>query len=219
MKVLIIVLTWLDNGIYQKFYNKQNETWDSIDVENTSTFYYINQGVEKKIEGHFIINNLSETLQNAGYKMLNCFEKTIDWDYDYIFHTNSSSYVDKKKLYEWLKDKPREEFYSGVVGYHDSHKFASGCGFSLSKDVVRLILNNKEQWVHADYDDLTLGILLNQLGVDIYPAPRFDFTSDSLFSEQNIQIPTDFFHYRCKTTDRNFDVEMLSRIHNKKNQN
>lgn len=207
MKVIVLVLTYLDNSIYSGFYNKQNETWNSIDVENVDVYFNINGGETKEIKGHFIINDLPETVPNEGYKIINCFEQTLDWDYDYIYHTNSSSYVDKELLYKWLLDKPREKFYSGVVGNYKNYPFASGCGFTISKDVVRLILENQNDWEHGDADDATLGILLSKLGVNVHPAPRYDIID-------NTNIPNDFFHYRLKTNNRYQDIENMSKVFN-----
>lgn len=209
MKIIILVLTYLDGDIYTKFYEQQNKTWNSLDVPGVETFFNINGGNNKEISGHFIINNLPESAYNEGYKIINCFEKTLDFDYDYIFHTNSSSYIDKELLYEWLKDKPKENFYSGVIGRFRDYDFASGCGFTLSKDVVVKILENQNSWEHGESDDASLGRLLCDLGYEIYPAPRFDVAHDSL-------IPDDYFHYRCKTSDRNFDVSIMEAIFNLK---
>lgn len=208
MKVLVLVLTYLDNGVYSNFYNKQNETWNSVDVDGVDVYFNINNGDKKEIKGHFIINDLPETVENEGYKIINCFEQTLDWDYDYIYHTNSSSYIDKKLLYEWLLDKPKEKFYSGVRGTYLGHPFASGCGFTISKDVVKMILDNQSEWEHGNADDATLGILLQKLGLTVYEAPRFDLI------DYSGDIPNNFFHYRCKTNNRDLDVNNLTRIHN-----
>jgi hypothetical protein len=214
MKILILVLTYLDNGIYTNLYNKQNDTWNSIDVNGVDVFFNINGGDKKEIRDHFIINDLPEKIETEGYKVINCFEQTLNWEYDYIFHTNSSSYIDKQLLYNWLLDKPRKNFYSGVVGEYFGNKFASGCGFSLSKDVVIKILEHQDKWSHGASDDATLGVLLNSLNVPIYPAPRFDITSKNI----NV-IPDNYFHYRCKTDDRKWDLLNFDKIFNLKIKN
>jgi hypothetical protein len=210
MKILILVLTYLDDNIYSKFYETQRKTWDSIDVKGVDTFYNINGGDKKEIKGNLIINDLPETVSNEGYKIINCFNQTLDWDYDYIYHTNSSSYVDKKLLYEWLLDKPRTNFYSGVKGSYQGYPFSSGCGFTISKDIVKLILEHQDNWSHGDADDATLGILLHRLGINVYEAPRFDVI------DYEGEIPNNFFHYRCKTNNRELDINNLIRIHNSK---
>lgn len=211
MKILISVLTYLDGGIYENFYHKQNETWNSIDVDDVDTFFYIGGGEKKEIRNHFSINDLPETVPNEAYKLLNFFNQTLEWDYDYIYHTNSSSYVDKKLLVEWLSTKPKTGFYSGVVGNYHGHLFASGCGFTISKDVVKLILKHQNEWTHGMEDDATLGILLKKYGIDVYPAPRLDIDYNNFNN-----ISNDYFHYRCKTNNRVFDIENMGRIHNNK---
>jgi hypothetical protein len=211
MKILISVLTYLDGGIYSKFYEAQNKTWDSIDIENIETFYYVGNGEKKEISGKLVINDLPEEIENEAYKFINFLTLTNDKEYDYIYHTNSSSYVDKKLLYEWLLDKPRENFYSGLIGDYSGHKFASGCGFTISKDVVKKILEHQDEWSHGDCDDATLGILLTSLNIPIYPAPRFD-----VIDKKITEIPDNYFHYRCKTHDRNWDVQNFDKIFNLK---
>ena len=88
MKIIILVLTYLDNDVYSKFYQKQNETWNSIKVNGVDVFFNINNGDKKEINSHFIINDLPETVENEGYKIINCFEQTIGWDYDYMLIKN-----------------------------------------------------------------------------------------------------------------------------------
>jgi hypothetical protein len=207
MKILISVLSYLDNGIYSKFYEMQNKTWDSIPFDGVETFYYVGNGKKKEISGKLIINNLPETVQNEAYKFINFLEHTINMDYDYVFHTNSSSYVDKKLLYNWLLDKPRDKFYSGVKGEYNGHYFASGCGFTISKDVVKIMLDNQSKWEHGCCDDATLGILLKNSNINVYEAPRFDIVN------YDGTIPTNYFHYRCKTSNRELDIINLQRIH------
>jgi len=40
MKILILVLSLNDGGIYSKFYDTQKKTWDSIEHDNIETYYY-----------------------------------------------------------------------------------------------------------------------------------------------------------------------------------
>ena len=207
MKILIFVLTYLDGGIYESFYKRQTETWNTINYDDIKVYFYVGGGDKQEINGDLIINNLPETVPNEAYKLINCFEQTLDWEYDYVFHTNSSSYIDKKLLYKWLLDKPREKFYSGVVGNYHNYPFASGCGFTISKDVVKLILENQNDWEHGNADDATLGVLLSNLGLNVYPAPRYDIID-------NTNIPNDFFHYRLKTNNRYQDIENMSKVFN-----
>lgn len=210
-----MVTTFLDDNIYTEFYKKQNETWNSFDVQDITVYFNINDGKIKEKKGHFIINNLPESYLNAASKIINCFEQTMYDDYDYLFHTNSSSYIDKELLYKWLENKPRKRFYSGLIGSHNGINFASGCGFTLSKDLVELSLINRNKWENTPIFDVDLGKTMLELNIPIYPAPRQDFYT--LIHDKH-SIPTDFFHYRCKSNDRKFDIANMQSIFEMKNQ-
>jgi len=141
MKILIIVLSHNDGGIYSLFYESQKKTWDSVVVDDVETYYLFGNHHCDEIVNKEILVNVSESgINNCGYKTLKSFILTKNIKYDYIFRTNSSSYVDKKMLLEYIKDKPIEKYYSGVIGFHGGIKFSSGSGYFISRDLVNLIM-------------------------------------------------------------------------------
>ena len=68
------------------------------------------------------------------WKFLLTLREVINEEWDYIFRTNTSSYVSKNRLIEFSKNLPKEKCYCGI----DGGGFASGAGFFLSKDCARL---------------------------------------------------------------------------------
>ncbi len=206
MKILIVTLSYLDGGIYSKFYESQNQSWNSVEVDGVDTFFLVGNSPKDEIDGHLIKTNVPESLINCGHKTLKAFELLKDREYDYIFRTNSSSYVDKELLKNYLIDKPRTNFYSGVIGNHNGIIFASGSGFIISKNLVDLVLYKKEYWEHRFIDDVALGFLLRFLKISPVPAPRFDIQT------VNHLTPKDYYHYRIKTSDRYKDCEYMKQI-------
>lgn len=206
MKILIVTLTYLDGGIYTKFFESQNESWNSVEVEGVDTFFLVGNNDKDEIDGNIIKTNVPESLVNCGHKTIKAFELLKNLDYDYIFRTNSSSYVDKQLLKNYLEDKPRNNFYSGVIGNHHGIIFASGSGFIVSKNVVDLVLLKKEYWEHRFIDDVALGLLLRHLSVNPVPAPRFDIQA------VNNSTPTNYYHYRIKTSNRHQDCDYMKAI-------
>jgi hypothetical protein len=138
-------------------------------------------------------------------------------EFDYIFRTNSSSYIDKKLLYNYLIDKPKTNFYSGVIGDLNGNKFASGSGYVLSKDLVEVVLDNLDLWNHDYIDDVALGILLNKIGHRPVEAPRFDIDIHNFFHNIFNKVPLNFYHYRLKSKNRNFDISQMKKIYKNKN--
>lgn len=216
MKILILVLSLDDQGFYTQLYKKQKETWDSESVEDVDTMYYFGNSQSNFIDKENIYTDVKEQLIFCGYKTLTAFNLIKDLEFDYIFRTNSSSYVDKKLLLEFIKDKPKQNFYSGAIGNYNGIPFASGSGYFLSKDLFKYILENKNEWNHQVIDDVSVGIMMLQKNVKIHIGKRFDLTDECY---QNIyNIDPNYYHYRCKIqSNRLMDIENMGKIHIIKN--
>lgn len=208
MKIIIIVLSYNDNNIYSKFYEAQKKTWDSEKINDIDTYYLFGNHSCNEIIGKELLVNIPEP--DYGNKTLNSFILVDSMDYDYIFRTNSSSYIDKSLLLEYVKDKPKEKYYSGVIGTYNGIEFASGSGYFLSKDLVKLVIDNRNMWNLNHIDDVALGEFLRCFGYKPTPNPRFDVVN-------NNYIPKEYFHYRLKTHNRLEDVNNLYKIFNIKN--
>jgi hypothetical protein len=212
MNILILVLSVDDQNFYTNLYKKQKDTWDSEIVDGVKTMYYFGNAEDNFINKENIYINTKEELMLCGYKTLKAFELIKNLEFDYIFRTNSSSYIDKKLLLEFIKDKPKENFYSGVVGDYHGLPFASGSGYFLSKDLLNYILENKNQWNHQVIDDVSVGIMMLQKNIKIFPGKRFDLTDE--FYENLFNIDPYYYHYRCKMqSNRLIDIENMEKIH------
>lgn len=209
MKLLILVLSKKDNGgIYDNFYELQKSTWDSLKINGVTTFFYFGDSTKNYISGSDIFVSVEDNLRNCGLKTIEVFKLLKDYDYDYIFRTNSSSYIDKELLYKLLLNKPRSGYYAGKVGHHYDIPFASGSGYVMSKDIVNFLLLNETKINHHFLDDVSFGKLLSDNGIYPKELPRFDVVSDN--------IDVDYFHYRIKNDNRNNDLEYMKKIFNLK---
>lgn len=209
MKILILVLSYNDNGLYTKFLNAQKETWDSIQVDGVNTYYYFGNHTDNVIENDQILTKSPEGLMNCTHKTIECFKQILTFDFDYIFRTNSSSYVDKLGLKNYLIDKPKNKFYSGIIGNCNDIFFCSGSGYFLSKDLVKLIVENENIINHSLIDDVAIGQFLGSNEVCLINSERFDVIESN-------NIPLNFFHYRLKTTNRDNDIYNMKLIFSEK---
>ncbi len=213
MRVLILVLSFEDNCTYSAFRNVQLKTWDSIEINNVETYYYYGGASYGVINNNSIFLDVDEGLENCGYKTIECFKTIMSLNFDYIFRTNSSSYIDKSLLYNFLITKPRHKFYCGIIGQFNEIKFASGSGYFLSRDLVEIVINNAENWDHNLLDDVALGKLLSSYDIPIFPSEkRIDIKSYNWINSLISFIPVNFFHYRLKSENRNFDLFQMKKI-------
>ncbi len=201
MKILIMVLSSAKPP-YEKLMQSQKETWDSLNVENVTTaFYYgvdMPEGVSalpEVFENYWRIDMAlpcSDEYEMMHWKFKVALDQVWDLEWDYIFRTNSSTYVRKDKIYEFLLDKPRKKYYAGV----DGGGFASGTGAILSRDCAKII---KDQFTTepSPSEDSLIGVYLQRNGIFVQPGPkRVSFN----FAENKI-VEADF--YRCKSESMN----------------
>ena len=115
-KILISVLS-LEKEPFISLEKSIRETWGSTKPEGIDIIYYYGNSKEDKLIGDKLYLNAPEGLINVGHKTLKMYEYIYNnFDFDYVYRTNSSSYIDIKKLQSFIADKPTEKFYSGVIG-------------------------------------------------------------------------------------------------------
>lgn len=212
MKILIIVLSHNDNGgVYSKFYDAQKNTWDSLNVDGVNTYYLFgNHDKNEIIDDKILTDVIDYNTKACGYKTIKSFELTKHLDYDYIFRTNSSSYIDKQLLVDYVIDKPLDNYYSGVIGTYQNLNFASGSGYFLSKNLVNLVIENYNLWNHLLIDDVAIADLLKTFNITPTKNSRYDILN------YDNNIPNNYFHYRLRTSNRDIDIVNMYNMFNQK---
>lgn len=193
---------------YYKLMKAQKETWDSIDHPNVETVYYYGEELPEGVtpgDKRDLAMNCSDTYMMMHYKFKLALDAVWDREWDYIFKTNSSSYVDKHNLYLKAQTLDNKLVYCGV----DGGRFASGAGAFISRDLcayLRKVLNHIPQ----TYEDVHIGQLLNMEVTRGACRQDFDSLDNTILLDQ--------YHYRCKidSKDRNKDIEMFYKIFDKK---
>jgi hypothetical protein len=213
MKVIILVLS-SNLPQYQILENAIRSTWDSVKNKNIEVYYYYGESKENTIIEDKIYTSSPEGYSNIGEKTITAFELIKDKNFDYLFRTNSSSYIIKENLLNFLEDKPKENFYTGIIGKHSNINFCSGSGYFLSKNLVVDIIKNKNLWNHNYIDDVAISELITKkMGVAITDcAKRLDIHSlKRIYTLEDIKLN---YHIRCAWhSDRSVDVFHMKKIH------
>jgi len=208
MKILILVLS-SQNDIYPELRKTQQQTWDSVQVEGVETIYYIGGyggiGLER-------INDSSQELHlpcSDGYNMMHYKFKqallNIDYsNFDFVFKTNASSYINKKLLLEFAETLQKEKCNCGIDG-----GFASGCGVFFSPDCLDILKDIIDDHPVASEDSLMSSYLRkHDIGVTA-GAKRIDITHSQNWCEVNNSC----YHYRVKHDyDRQNDIMIMKKI-------
>jgi hypothetical protein len=140
MKVLVLVQS-IEEGRYTELIQTQKETWDSVNHPQVQTVFYMPHETKEGFEGKnlYIRENLHWGLMYVHF-MRACVQ-LMKYEWDYLFKTDNSSYVNKAELIKLLEKKPRTKFYGGhpFSGGADPaiiNDFMWGEGLALSRDVV-----------------------------------------------------------------------------------
>lgn len=202
----------------------QQETFDSVEVEGVRTVYYHGglpeQGAVKFSVKHSNPHSSWERVEfnctDKYYYMASKFREALrytqDWEYDYIFRSNSSSYINKPALVEFAKTLPTEKLYAGWT-FKDSEDFGgdcvSGAGIFLSRDTAKILMDEIDPAKEME-EDVYCGRILRRNGITaIDDKSRYDVNSDHDY------IPLDRYHYRFKgaTGNRLVDAHNMKMLH------
>src|SRR5205807_9551577 len=101
-----------------------------------------------------------------------CFAYVLEHrHFDLVFRTNASTYIDLPNLRRYVDaNADPTRFYAGKGANVDGIDFATGTGIFLSRDLVELLA--REEWDHSYLDDVAIGKLLHEHGVERRFAPR-----------------------------------------------
>ena len=214
---VIILILANDNTIYlqcQTLWKRYINSHPNI----KSYFIKLNPELKNDI---LIDNDIIFVKGNESY-VPGCLIKTVESikyllsneEFDYIFRTNMSSVVDLNKLYNLLENYNQD--YSGVIGYCDNVKFASGAGMLLSKNMCNFLINNRHLLNYNLIDDVSIGTLLQNNNVTIYPLTRFEtYNYETNLDLINKELIKDYYHFRCKSNiDDNNTIIIMEKIIN-----
>lgn len=149
-----------------------------------------------------------------GLKTLSAFRYVLEnYEFEFLFRTNTSSFVDLPRLLDHLNDKPKTGLYAGVIGtVFQNDKFASGAGILMSRDVVERICLDGENWKHGLIDDIAIGELVAKLSepsIDVISLPRLDLNSLDLVHRTDPELIKKSIHLRCKSGSALETIEIM----------
>jgi hypothetical protein len=169
-----------------------------------------------------IITPSPEDWSLIGLKTIIAFKHVLkNYEFDYLFRTNTSSYVDTQKLLGFLESQPKSSLYGGVIGtVFEDTKFASGAGILLSRDVVERICEREHEWKHGYVDDVALAEVVSKLNepqVPLVALPRVDLPTYEAAVQIDPEIIKSNFHFRCKSDSPEETIKIMHHIHKVKN--
>jgi hypothetical protein len=216
MKIIILIIAQKKQP-YIELEAACRNTWASVNHPDIQILYlHAQPNVISHIDNDELIVNGEEGLYNIGYKTIKAFEYCLNnLEFDYIYRTNLSSYVDQVGLYKYANTCPLDDVYNGVIGNYNDISFASGSGYLISKNLVKYTVTNKNEWNHIDFiDDVSLAKVLKSNNISPTYVNRIDILDDNALTSFDTSTIQDCFHFRCKSeTDRQHDIKVMNMLY------
>jgi hypothetical protein len=225
-KLIILVLCSSANR-FKKLEKAIKQTWATVKHPQVKIIFYTDnyKSFLKKeapvMLGDDLILPCKDGLLECTEKTLQAFEYVMaNFDFEYIFRVNLGSYVSLKKIISFLNDKPKTKFYAGIIGRVE-HKgqsipFASGSGYFLSHDMVKLITDNRADLNNTLIDDIALGIFMNDNNININTsAIRLSYVNEKIEYHAGDKVVDSIsdnllYHIRIRSMDRGRDISISS---------
>jgi len=193
MKVVILVMS-SELERYPELVLKQQTTWDANHHKEAEAIFYYSS-YKTALVGNKLHVDIPELHGYFYNKTMIAFELLLRYKWDYIFKTDNSTYIDKDRLVELLRDKPRENYYGGhfyQTTYAKTAPFLWGEGFAVSRDVVQYLVKEykSSSTLRSGVEDVHIGMLLKD---------RFEWdTSLTIQSYHPGKTITPNHAYRCR---------------------
>ena len=171
------------------------------------TLIYQGDSEERYHDENKIYLTSSNEFNSASKRTLEVLKYSLEnIDFDYLLRVTTTTYINIENLILFLRNKEPKNLFCGVSDFYppfdtDEKKirFISGAGFILSKDLVKLTVDNSNNFDFSfNLDDVSIGkLLINELGIETQEGYRQDFYNRLPI---NRDIDINNYHYRFKLT-------------------
>jgi hypothetical protein len=151
-----------------------------------------------KMEDNELRIGIPEGLTFMGYKLLAEIDRAIEGKFDFLVHTNSSSFLNIKGLHAFLETvDPNLDFYGGKELPVPLLNGVSGSFVILSKKSLSRIWKSRRSWIHALLDDVALAKIMQDLGILRTLIPSLDSKSlKYILGISQIELEQTY-HFKC----------------------
>lgn len=222
MKLLVLVIGYKD-PICENYIHLVKNTWAKYQNEKIKILYVYGDNDRNELRGDTIYVKAKDLgLENIYEKLLDSFEVAYkEMDFDIILRVTLNGYFRLNLLYKILSKYDLTNFYGSTFDHPLDSGCFSGCTMMLSRDVIEKLLENRHiPNPKTKWDDEGIEFLLKK----IYPQykenyknfKRLDLLENSTFRllDPRFKIFYDnIWAFRCKTSDRNMDLEKIKILH------
>jgi hypothetical protein len=218
--------TWLKNEIENVYYfsGKKsspiirrldmafwNAKWDPKIGRIAVTAEFILQKILKSFRPNYKMVTLSGTQKKLiefqmpdlnilyAHKTINLLHQSLALEWKYFVSVTSSSYINMKALKTTIAGLPNNNCVAGRIISQGSNLFPCGTFRIFSRDVVELIVRNRDKYPLYLPEDLALGKLIVALNLEQIEISSLDIPNLEAITKFTFQEIENVPHFRCKS--------------------
>ena len=138
-----------------------------------------------------------DTLQTLRWKQLAIYRYVIaNFNFDYIYETNASSYVDFVNLMSQVKEFNSSPLYAGNM---PTNKFVSGANRFYDRNALQIMLRNRFWWSPSILEDVAIGKLMKRFAVPFVATNSISISSVEELEKISDEVLLHNYHFRVKS--------------------
>lgn len=160
--------------------------------------------------------DLPDSLLLQGVKNLAAFRNALDFEFDYLVTTISSTYINYSALVHSLNKSPRERFLGGRIEKSGVNEYQQGSFRVYSRDVVKYLVENRQKYKHWQIEDIAMANLARKEFKVLTELPNISVSSTDDGIILTLVDLKEVCSVRCKSVledGRRQDAEIMQIIH------
>lgn len=142
---------------------------------------------------------LPDTLMLQGVKNLAALRNALDFEFDYLVTTITSTYINYSALINCLKISPRERFLGGRIEKSGENEYQQGSFRVYSRDVVEFLVDNRQKYKHWQIEDIAMANLARENFQVLTELPNISVNSIESSRLLNAEHMRKVCSVRCKS--------------------
>jgi hypothetical protein len=161
-----------------------------------------------------LLTEVPETYLNTNAKTIAGFRYALKHlEFDFLLRTNSSTYVNKEGLADFVNSLPDTIYYGGSLRQYGEDQYVIGTSILLSRNAVELVSSDTGFEYHH-VDDIAIGRSLKRAGIYPQDIAQLSVETEESLNELTPKTVHSAFLMRCKGLyDRKHDIIAMKKIH------
>ena len=118
-------------------------------------------------------------------------------DYDYLIRCNATCYINEKAFISFLEKIPNQTLYAGPT----TKEFVAGWGVVMSRDAVKILLQEGKVSDYLLWDDEAIGIIFERSGIKLQEMPHLQISSIEELNQLELESMRNIPFFRVKYED------------------